>query len=108
MGSRSTNTFSEWLDRLAQDTAQAMGLPDADLQFLGTMLDAITQKRRAPLDQVTQMMQQQQGGTPMPQGAPGGAMPMPAPGGRPPGVPGQMDGRPQMPNMNEIARMLGQ
>lgn len=99
MATRGTNTYSEWLERLAQDVAQAMGLPDANLQFLGTLLEAVTNERRAPLDQVSAMMQQQQGGAPMPG--------MPAPMGRAPGTPATMDGRPNMPNMNEIARMLG-
>lgn len=99
MSTRTTNTFAEWLNRVAQDIADAMGLPDADIPFLTGMLDAVTAKRREPLDQVTAMMQQQ--GT---QGMPPGGMPgMQAPmQPQPNGV----TARPQMPNMDEMARLL--
>lgn len=104
MASRGTNTFPEWLERTAQDVAQAMGLPDADLQFLTAILDAITQKRREPLDRVNAMLGQQQGAPGAPMDAQmAAAAPMSGPQ---PGVAG-IAGRPQLPNMDEMARMLG-
>lgn len=37
MAGRSTNTFSEWIERTISDLAQAKLLPDADVGFLVSM-----------------------------------------------------------------------
>lgn len=47
---RSTNTMSEFLQRMLGDLAMAKTLPDADLQFLVGIETAILQKMREPVD----------------------------------------------------------
>lgn len=124
--SRSTNTMAEFLQRMLGDIAEAKTLPDADLGFLIQIETTILQKLRAPIDALMGQMQAQggegqmggemagvgaeggQAGLPqMPMIPPGVAMggggPIPGSGGRVPGL--RME--PNMPNPDELRRMLG-
>lgn len=60
MASRSTNTMSEFLQRVLGDLAEAKTLPDADLQFLIQLETTILQKLRAPIDALMGQMQEGQ------------------------------------------------
>lgn len=117
MASRSTNTMSEFLQRMLGDLAEAKTLPDADLQFLIGMETTILQKLRAPIDALMGQMNNGEGqaagalmGTgggmdptmlPQPQMAGGGGG-MPG-GGRVTGT--RMEA--PMPNVDELRRMMG-
>lgn len=126
MASRSTNTMSEFLQRMLGDLAEAKTLPDADLQFLIQLETTILQKLRAPIDALMGQMNNGQGGQQIPQtpggggmpgGTPGGAaglagmqggldpqmLPQPAPAGRVTGT--RMEA--PMPNVDELRRMMG-
>lgn len=99
MAARSTNTFSEILQRILSDVTQAMTMPDSDMDFLVDMQAQIIEKLRAP---VTQM---QDAGL-LPQGAPGmgGAEAM-APQ-LPPG--GGFMPQAAAPNADELRRLMSQ
>ena len=73
-GGGTTNTFPEWLKRLAGDVGQAFTLPDADVDFLAQLQASIVDVFRKPIEAMQQagvsnvtsspqdaMMQQQQG-----------------------------------------------
>src|SRR5579875_221241 len=110
-------TMADGLQRVLMDIANTMTAPDADIQFLGALQQAIVQRVKqgnAP--------QAGPGGAPgQPPGAPPGAMggaPGMPPGamggmmqngpmgpGQAPGVPG-VRSMPQMPNPDELRRML--
>lgn len=111
-------SMSEGLQKVLGDIAQLMAAPDADMQFLSALQQAIVmQIRNSPglqdpqQQQQMAMMQQQMGGA---GGAgPGGPGGLPAGAGAagPPGGPGPMGGgmpglTPTAPNMDEIRRML--
>lgn len=102
MAARSTNTFGEVLQRLLADIAQAMALPDADLEFLAEMQGMVTTKLRAPQQQMMDAGMLPPDGAPngMPAGMPGGAPPLP-PGG------GFMT-QPAAPNADELRRLMSQ
>jgi hypothetical protein len=105
-------SMSEALQMILQDIGIALGTPDADIQFLTTLQQAVVMQMR-------QGHQQQQraamGGVNNPQSSPGmgspagGQMPMGGPGGAmqssgAPGVPG-VRSMPQMPNPDELRRL---
>lgn len=122
--------MAEFLQRIGGDIFEAKSLPDADLAFLIQLETLILQKLRAPIDQ---MMGQMEGAGAPPADAAMAAAPMidptaaqagmggmpmipPMPGGGPPPV-GQVPGggermrgmrmEPNMPNPDELRRMLG-
>lgn len=127
---RSTNTMSEFLQRILGDLAMAKTLPDADLQFLVGLETAILQKMREPVDALEGQsaavggMEQGQAEAlpPVPPGSDGmggpmagagGGMGTPMPGGMGmsgagggPGLPGVMSA-PQTIPPDELRRMLG-
>ena len=102
MAVRSTNTYQEGLQRLIQDVASMMLLPDSNPDFLFSLQNAL-------IDESTQMNAPQQ---PPTQPTAGNAMPlnpaMSAPVGMPAG--GPMPGSAPMPQSSiptdELARML--
>lgn len=117
MASRSTNTMSEFLQRMLGDLAEAKTLPDADLQFLIQLETTILQKLRAPIDALMGQMQQgeQAAGNPM-AGTPGMMTPEMltglgmgnlnfAPNGQQRVTGTRME--PQMPNTDELRRTMG-
>lgn len=82
-GARSTNTFSEFLQRLLGDVSAAKIMPDADLQWIVELETMIVQKARDP---ITAMQSAGTTQSPMQPGM--GAMPpMPGPAAMPPGMP---------------------
>jgi hypothetical protein len=102
----------EFLSGLLQDVAYAMTLPDADLNYLATLQQALVMKVREPRDQYVQS----QGGQPMGMGGMGGGMPGMGMGG---GMGGQMgpSGQPGPPgvrmggspiNPDELRRTIAQ
>lgn len=113
-GGGTTNTYPEWLKRLAGDVGQAFTLPDADINFLAQVQGMIVDTFRKPIDNM------QQAGTTAVQSGPQDAM------GSPMGMPSPMDqmqqgsqimgaggrglnmgaGPQQMPNPDELRRML--
>lgn len=100
MAVRGTNTMQEALQSLLQETAQMKTLADADLPWLVELESMILGKIREPLDA-------QQG--PQAQGPMGGMPPMgPPPMSAGMGVPGGggMQAGPQMPNPDELQRLL--
>lgn len=103
MAVRGTNTMQEALQSLLQETAQMKTLADADLPWLVELESMILSKIREPLDaqQAPQSAGPMGGMPPMP---PGGGMGMPAGGGVPGG--GGMQAGPQMPNPDELQRLL--
>lgn len=109
--------MAEFLQKMLGDVAEAKTLPDADLQFLIQLETTILQKLRAPIDALMGQMnngQQQVAGE---MGAGGGAgslagtqgmmdpsmLPQPAPAGRVTGTRSE----PNMPNVDELRRMMG-
>lgn len=50
MATRSTNTFAEFLERAIADWAQARLLPDADLELIGAVTEAIEGWYREPIE----------------------------------------------------------
>lgn len=105
MAAPNTTTFAEGLGKLIQQVAGLMVMPDADQQFLQTIITAMVQRAQAPA------------GQPAAAGAPGGAPP-PGAGGPPPGMPASPGGGPAGPpagvrpmypmgNPDEIRRMVG-
>jgi hypothetical protein len=127
--------MSEYLTSLLQDVAYMQALPDADLEFLTNIQQAIVSKLRAPIEQAMQQAQAMggappmgsadpsmggMGGDPMMGGAPGGMDPMAAMmgqmgGGMPPPTPdaqGQGQLPPglrngiQMPPVDELRRLV--
>lgn len=116
-GSRTTNTMSEGLRVLLQDIADMKLAPDADLPFLINIETQIVGYLKAKADEALTppgQMGPGAGGGPMagpppgPPGPPGlgGMGPMRPGTGSPRGVPGLMQG-PQMPNPDELRRILG-
>lgn len=101
MAVRGTNTMQEALQRLLTDIAQMKTLADADLAWLVELESMVISKIREPID----AMQQPGGALAQPSGPPGmgGGPPMPA--GAPMG--GGMAAGPQMPNPDELQRLLG-
>jgi hypothetical protein len=110
--SRSTNTMAEFLSRILGDIGQAKTLPDADLEFLVGLETQIIGKIREPYDVMQGAGQPpplggMPGGAMMPPGAPPAppAMP-PMPMGQPGGAPAGLRTQPNMPNMDEMSRVL--
>jgi hypothetical protein len=102
MAVRGTNTMQEALQRLLTDIAQMKTLADSDLPWLVELESMVLNKIKEPV----QAMQQQGGPLAQQQGPPpgmGGGPPMPA--GAPMG--GGMSAGPQMPNPDELQRLLG-
>jgi hypothetical protein len=98
MAVRGTNTMIEALQRLLQDIAQMKTLGDSDLPWLVELESMVLNKIKEPVD----AMQQQGGALAQPTGPPmGGGMPAGAPMG------GGMSAGPQMPNPDELQRLLG-
>ena len=102
MAGRSTNTMIEALERMLSDVAQMKMLADADLPWLVELESMVLGKLREPIDQMRQP------GGPlaqpgMPQGM-GQGMGMPAGEGVPGG--GGMQAGAQMPNPDELQRLL--
>ena len=108
MAVRGTNTMQEALQSLLQETAQMKTLADADLPWLVELESMVLSKIREPLDAMQSPQQPQSAGPMggMPPGGPGGpgGMGMPAGGGVPGG--GGMQAGPQMPNPDELQRLL--
>lgn len=100
MATRGTNTMVEALQRLLTDVAQMKTMGDADLPWLVELESMVLTKIREPVDQ----MQQPGGALAQPTG-PGGP---PMGGGMPSGSPmgGGMMAGPQMPNPDELQRLL--
>lgn len=98
MATRSTNTMIEALQRFLQDIGQMKTLADADLPWLVELESMVLTKIREPLDQM-----QQSGALPPPPQDPGMM------GGSPAGAAmgGGMMAGPQMPNPDELNRLLG-
>ena len=103
MAVRGTNTMQEALQSLLQETAQMKTLADADLPWLVELESMVLSKIREPLDAQQQAPAQGPMGG-MPPMPPGGGMGMPAGGGVPGG--GGMQAGPQMPNPDELQRLL--
>lgn len=99
MAVRGTNTMQEALQSLLQEVSQMKTLADADLPWLVELESMILSKIREPLD-----AQQQPAAGPMGGMPPGPPMGMPAGGGVPGG--GGMQAGPQMPNPDELQRLL--
>jgi hypothetical protein len=99
MAVRGTNTMQEALQRLLTDIAQMKTLADSDLPWLVELESMVLNKIKEPV----QAMQQQGGALAQPTGPPpmGGGMPAGAPMG------GGMSAGPQMPNPDELQRLLG-
>ena len=55
MAVRSTNTYQEGLQRLIQDVASMMLLPDANPDFLFGLQNALIEQANAPLQAQAQM-----------------------------------------------------
>lgn len=102
MAVRGTNTMQEALQRLLTDIAQMKTLADADLPWLVELESMVLNKIREPVA----AMQQPGGALAQPTGPPPGM-------GGPPGLPagaamgGGMSAGPQMPNPDELQRLLG-
>lgn len=121
-GSRQTNTFQEWLPKLAIFIAQGKQLEDAPLyaDWITSLETAVLDKMHEPIDNTTSP--QPGGGPPlsnvpapgpadagnpmaaMMAGGPGGPPPPPGP---PPGGPGGPMQGASMPNPDELRRVLG-
>jgi hypothetical protein len=103
MAVRGTNTMQEALQRLLTDVAQMKTLADSDLPWLVELESMVLNKIKQPI----QAMQQQGGPLAQPQGPPPGmgGMGGPSPAGAPMG--GGMSAGPQMPNPDELQRLLG-
>lgn len=97
MAVRGTNTMQEALQRLLTDIAQMKTLADSDLPWLVELESMVLNKIKEPV----QAMQQAGGPLAQPTG--------PGPGGLPAGAPmgGGMSAGPQMPNPDELQRLLG-
>lgn len=100
MATRGTNTMQEALQRLLTDVAQMKTLADADLPWLVELESMVLTKIREPV----QAMQQPGGALAQPTGPPPGMM-QGMPSGSPMG--GGMMAGPQMPNPDELQRLLG-
>ena len=103
MAVRGTNTMQEALQRLLMDIAQMKTLADSDLPWLVELESMVLTKIKEPV----QAMQQPGGALAQP-----GQGPPPGMGGGPPmaaGAPmgGGMSAGPQMPNPDELQRLLG-
>ncbi len=98
MAVRGTNTMQEALQRLIIDVVQMKTLADADLPWLVELESMVLTKIRQPVEQ----MQQPGGALAQPQGPPpmGGGMAAGSPMG------GGMSAGPQMPNPDELQRLL--
>lgn len=127
MAVRSTNTMSELLESVLQTLASGLTMPDADLDFITTLMAQIQAKAREPFDKAGMTPG---GGTPTSGGPPpmspaelvGGSGPpmpppmMPSPGGMPgPGAQGPPGAPPspipgvmprQAPNPDELRRIM--
>ena len=99
MAVRGTNTMQEALQRLLTDVAQMKTLADSDLPWLVELESMILTKIKEPVQAM------QQPGGPLAQPGP----PPPMGGGMPAGAPmgGGMNAGPQMPNPDELQRLLG-
>lgn len=106
MAVRGTNTMQEALQSLLQETAQMKTLADADLPWLVELESMVLSKIREPLDAQQGQQGPPQGMAAGPMGGmpPGGGMGMPAGQGVPGG--GGMQAGPQMPNPDELQRLL--
>lgn len=105
MAVRSTNTMIEALQRLLQDIGKMKTLADADMPWLVELESMVLTKIREPLDNM-----QQSGQLPPPPMDPGMMPPDPAMmqgmgAGEMQG--GGMMAGPQMPNPDELGRLLG-
>lgn len=124
MAVRSTNTMAELLESVLQTLASGLTMPDADLDFITSLMAQIQAKAREPFDKAGMTPG---GGTPTAGGGPAGAgmspaeliggqgppmsmgaMPGPgaqAPPGAPPSpIPGVMPR--QAPNPDELRRIM--
>lgn len=99
-GKSSGGGFADVLSRLVSEVAQAMTLPDADLQFCQHMIQMLVARARA------QGQGQMGGAGGLPQGGMGGPQ---MGGGRPPlqAVPGQVNTPSPMPPVGELQRLMG-
>lgn len=97
MAVRGTNTMQEALQRLLTDIAQMKTLADSDLPWLVELESMVLNKIKEPV----QAMQQPGGPLAQPTGGPPPGMPAGAPMG------GGMNAGPQMPNPDELQRLLG-
>lgn len=129
MAVRATNTFEEELQKILTDVARLKTMPDADLDFCVQLEIMILQKIREPNDMLA-AAQAQKAGLPAPGGQPGvpgmppGQIPPgmgPGPMGPPPGPPGAggpgglpmppvpgLRMQPNMPNPDELRRLVQQ
>lgn len=104
-GTRGTNTMVEGLRKLLSSITDLKMTEDADLPFLIGLETEVLQRIKGGADQALQG-----GAPPGGMGAPMGigGMSSPPPGmGTPPGTPGLQQG-PQMPNPDELRRVLSQ
>ena len=110
MASRSTNTFSEFLERLIQDLGQAKLIADTDLPFLLNIEAQLIQKYRegTSIPGMEQAGMVPPGQGPMPPGMGGGMSPPPSgPSFVGEGMPG-LQTQPAAPNADELRRLLSQ
>lgn len=117
MALRAQNTMAEGLSAMLQDIGAMKALPDADLQYLIELEQMILSKVRAPVDAMAGGMSGpgpagvNMAGGPVPGMGPGSTPPMPPPPGPPMGTPGGppsgLAPSPQMPNADELRRVLG-
>lgn len=120
MAVRSTNTFAEALERMLTDLAQMKLLPDADMELISAMEEAIIGWYREPIDNAQQQgltsvmsspadippeMMAAMGGGGMPGGMPGGVGASQIAGAGARGMPG--GGGAGAPNPDELRRVLG-
>lgn len=106
-GTRQSNTMSEMLRKMLGQLADLKLTDDPDWDFITGLETGIVSKLREPIDQMAQAgltaVPPGISQSPMGMGGMGGAAPM---GGLPPTQMGGLQGRPTMPNPDELRRML--
>lgn len=101
MGTQTTNTFQEGLQKLLKLIAELQVEPDADMQFCAQLQAMVVGKLREPIDRMAQ--QGLTAAPPQPQQQ-GGFGPSPAMGGGANGLPPSLGTG----NVDEMRRMLSQ